>query len=199
MIRRHPLLMVAALLSLTATSLLAQHPQERNGLWLALGAGYGSAGVSCEKCDVPDRPTGITGFLKIGGTINHQVLLGGEIDVFSSSTDLTITPLPPRSVFTGNLSAAIYYYPIRKAGLFLKGGAGLGTFSESGNGSTLRGTGFGLLAGIGYDIRVGWTFSITPVIDAWYGHPGSLSQNGTPFYTEFNYNVISAGVGITFH
>jgi len=192
-------MVVAVLLPLTSTTLPAQRPQEREGFWLGLGVEYGSAGISCENCQFAGRASGIDGYLKMGGSITHQVLVGGELDVLSTGEDIKLPGLAANPATIGNLSAAIYYYPARKAGFFVKGGAGLGTFVQSDSGSSLHGTGFGLLAGMGYDIRVGWTFSITPVIDAYYGHPGTLTLNGRQWFTSFNYTVVSAGVGLTFH
>lgn len=57
----------------------AHGAHRREGFWIGFGAGYGSASVSasCDGCS-GDREGSFTGFLKLGGTLNPQVLLGVE-------------------------------------------------------------------------------------------------------------------------
>ena len=55
----------------------AGHPQARQGFWIGLGGGYGSAGVSCDGCD-GDREGAFAGSFKLGGTLSERVLLGVE-------------------------------------------------------------------------------------------------------------------------
>ena len=71
---------------------LAQQPgnsQERKGFWIGFGAGYGSAmaSASCEGCSGGGRDKGLTGFLKLGGTVNPRVLLGVESNAWTKSVD----------------------------------------------------------------------------------------------------------------
>ena len=58
----------------------AQRPQVRRGFWIGLGAGSGTAGVSCDTCSARGRETALGYYIKLGGTLSPRLLLGGEID-----------------------------------------------------------------------------------------------------------------------
>src|SRR5205807_2505553 len=118
----------------------AQHPQTREGFWIGFGFGYGSAKASCDGCGTSSGNGGVTGFLKLGGTLSKQVLLGGEVNAWTKSDSGVTTEL-------GNVSAAVYYYPAVKSGFFLKGGLGFSTFRAH-DGGSIDGTGVGFLAGL---------------------------------------------------
>ena len=77
--------MVSALLLLGASAASAQHPQIRKGFWIGFGLGYGSYGISCSGCSGLGREGSYTGYLKMGGTLNKHLLLGGERLVWSKS------------------------------------------------------------------------------------------------------------------
>ena len=98
----------------------------------------------------------------------------------------------------GALSGAVYFYPAPASGFFVKGGAGLGNY-RLGDGATAKGTGFGLLAGAGYDIRVGSNISITPVVNFWWTRVGDIKIGSTTIATGWKQNVIDVGLGVTFH
>ena len=169
----------------------AQHPQTREGFWIGFGFGYGSEKPSCDSCGTIDSKSGFTGFIKLGGTLSKQVLLGGEINAWTKSDSGVTDQL-------GNVSAAVYYYPAVKSGFFLKGGVGFSTFRESNN-ATADGTGVGFLAGLGYDVRVGRNVSLTPVANFYWGAVGDIKSNGTTLLTGWKQHVFDFGLGITFH
>lgn len=167
----------------------AGHPQEREGFWIGFGAGYGSAGIGCDvDCD-GNREGSVTGFFKLGGTVNPRVLLGVETNVWTKEE------AGERLTF-GNVSGTVTFYPATSSGFFLKGGAGLSqirtSFRGSGGGNK---TGFGFLAGVGYDVRVGRNLSMTPYANYYYGRP-DLSSEGESNYRQ---DVFDFAVGITFH
>jgi hypothetical protein len=167
---------------LLASSASAQQAQTRQGFWIGGGMGYGSLGMSCEGCGDIDREGGASGYFKLGGTIRPNILLGVEGNGWRKSEGtLTLT--------MGNFSGAAYWYPMTTTGLFLKGGVGYSTLRVNddvlGDASD---SGFGLLAGLGYDIRVGRSLSITPVAN-WFrgGFDGGSA------------NVMQFGLGVTSH
>jgi hypothetical protein len=69
-------------------------------------------------------------------------------------------------------------------GLFVKGGAGYSVLDNSFSSTS----GFGMLAGLGYDVRVARNLSITPVAN-WFR--GSFDGGAA--------NVLQLGVGVTSH
>jgi len=174
------LFLVLVLSSIPAHALVAQsRSQTREGFFIGFGLGWGSLG--CSDCS-GERESGFSGYLKLGGTVNDALLLGFESNGWvKEESGVTLSQ--------GNFSAAAYFYPSPESGLFLKGGLGLSTLrldvSGFGGDST---TGFGVVAGLGYDARVGTNFSLTPYANFVYG---SFDGGST--------NVIQAGIGLTWH
>jgi hypothetical protein len=173
--------------------------QEREGFWIGFGAGYGSASASasCEGCSGDgDREGSFTGFLKLGGTVNPQILVGAESNVWVKSQDnVTLT--------LGSLAGTVTYYPVLSSGFFLKAGVGLSYMSTdlgaSGATVSVSKTGWGLLAGVGYDLRVGRMISLTPSFNYYYGKPGDLSVDGDLVVPGWKQNVLDFALGVTFH
>ncbi len=190
--------MRAALRLLTAIGVLtiggtgaaaAQHPQTREGFWIGFGFGYGSSHLSCGSgCAFADsaKGGGATGFIKLGGTVSPQLLLGGEVNAW-------VKDVGGATESVGNVSFAAYYYPAAASGFFLKGGVGYASYRLS-DGGSVDGRGFGLLAGLGYDVRVGRNISITPVGNFYFGSDGDVDIIPSVKHTVFDF-----GVGITFH
>jgi hypothetical protein len=169
---------LALLLSIGATPAAAQHTQTRNGFWFGAGLGYGSLG--CDGC-AGDRTGGSSGYIKLGGTLNQHLLLGVETNGwYKSESGTTLTQ--------GNVSGAAYWYPSATSGLFLKGGVGYAVLNADtfyGSGST---NGWGAIAGLGYDLRVGSNTSITPTAN-WFR--GDFANGST--------DVFQFGLGLTLH
>jgi len=201
--RRH--LRLAVVLSVLALSCVAvpsvATAQERGGFWIGLGGGGGSAGIRCDDCE-PDREGGGTGYLKLGWTLNEHVLLGGEVNLWNKTFALEEDVTATANLY--NLSGTLTYYPKVTSGFFVKGGAGASVadidFDLAGTNVTVDvGTGPGLLAGAGYDLRVGQRISITPAVNVWYGQLGDVSLAGAPFLNNWKHHVIDFTLGITFH
>lgn len=178
----------AVLVLALATPAAAQHAQVRNGFWIGGGLGYGAANLGCDGCD-SDSESSLTGHIRLGGTLSEKVLLGAESNAWVkevAGVDNTV----------GNLSAAIYFYPAPAGGLFLKGGLGLAYYSASEGNLSVSKSGLGLMAGLGYDVRVGRNISITPVGTVRYGNLGEIEELGVD---GVDFTVIELGVGVTFH
>ncbi len=120
------------------------------------------------------------------------MLLGGEVNAWTKSQNNVTEDL-------GNVSFAAYFYPQPKSGFFVKGGVGFATTRLHGGGTPAEATGFGFLAGLGYDIRVGTNISITPVGNFYVGFDGDMKISGTTVNTGWKHNVFDFGLGVTFH
>jgi len=169
---------LAALLTvlLTSTS-FAQHAQTRQGFWIGGGMGYGTMGISCDGCPDFDREGSLSGYIKLGGTLRQNILLGVETNGWTKSEGgATLT--------MGNVSGAAYWYPMATNGLFVKGGVGYSILDDG----FANESGFGMLAGLGYDVRVGRNLSITPVANWFRGGYDGISAN-----------VLQLGLGVTSH
>jgi len=174
-------LALAVITACLAGSALAQQPRQpplRHGFWFSGGLGYGSLG--CQNCG--GRTGALSGNISLGGTLSQKVLLGVSTNGWTKSENGS-------SLTVGTLTAAIRFYPSPTGGFFMTGGLGLGTVSAgvSGFGSASE-TGVAALLGLGYDIRVSRTVSLSPY---WNGF--ALS------YSDGDANVGQIGLGITVH
>lgn len=167
----------AVLAVLLAGSASAQQAQTREGFWIGGGLGYGSMGLSCEGCGDTDRVGAPSGYLKLGTTLRQNVLLGVETNAWTKS-ELGVR------LTMANISGAVYWYPMATNGMFVKAGAGYSALDAGGGGTN----GFGILGGVGYDVRMTKSLSITPVAN-WFrgGFDGGSA------------NVLQIGLGVTSH
>jgi len=156
----------------------AQRPHTREGFFIGFGLGLGTLG--CDDCD--EREAGLSGYLKLGGTVNDRVLLGFESSGWTKEeSGVTLSQ--------GNASAVVWFYPTAASGFYLKGGLGLATLDltieDVGSGDE---TGAGVTLGLGFDARVGSNFSLTP-----YGNlvVGNFDGGST--------NVVQVGIGLSWH
>jgi hypothetical protein len=81
------------------------------------------------------------------------------------------------------------FYPSATGGLFLLGGLGVGSTQLEVDGVGTSGeTGFGAIFGLGYDIRVGTSVSLTPFLN------GFAVED-----SDVHVNVGQVGLGLTVH
>ena len=149
------------------------HPQVRSGFWFNIGLGYGTLG--CEDCI--SRDDGLSGGLSLGTAIGDRVLFGIGTTGFAKE-------VLGEMLSVGTLDARIRFYPVKTSGFFMNVGAGLGSLSYGGESEF----GFGMMLGVGWDIRVGRNVSLTPF---WNGFAMANS------YVDANVGQI--GIGVTIH
>ena len=137
---------------------------DRHGFWLNLGFARGEEEYKFAGdpgwTDGPAKPAVS---LRIGGTVNPNFRLGGEIVGWSNETRIdgeNATEYLAGAMLIGQ------FYPSRKAGLFVKGGAGFSRSGVSvyGPGDTAE-DGFAWSVGAGYEIRLSRTLFLTPTVD----------------------------------
>src|SRR5262245_45899129 len=183
---------VVGLALLLVTPAWAGHPQTREGFWLSLGGGYGSADAECDGCGSGERQSDFTGILKLGGTINSRFLVGVETNVWTREDGGVRLNL-------GTITGAVYFYPAETSGFFLKGGLGTAFATTDFEGERINGAGFGWLVGLGYDLRLGTSFSLTPSASYYLGSPGTLKLNSLPVFTGWKQNIFDFTLSFTFH
>jgi hypothetical protein len=175
----------AALVAIAGFGILGQpdaaagqgHAQEREGFWVSFGLGYGSLGIE----GLSDREDGLSGNLSLGGTISPRFLLGGGTTGWTKDVDgLRIT--------FGTLLLLGRFYPNEDGGFFLNFGLGAGQVSISEGSSSISESGGGAVLGVGYDVRVGPRWSLTP-----YANAIGFSIEGD------RADVFQFGLGLTFH
>lgn len=136
----------------------------RHGFWLSGGMGYGQESYRFGN-EAYSEGLGKPVFsLRLGGTPDEHLRLGGElsswVNPYTDEEGFDITET------LGAVSLVGQFYPIRTAGLFLKGGVGIGATSASvAGGNTTTETGFMVQYGAGYDIRLGRKLALTPTVE----------------------------------
>jgi hypothetical protein len=189
--------LTAAWMSLPSTA----GAQDRQGLWVGAGGGWGSANVTTDELGAFGRENGGAFSVRLGGTLNPRLLLGGEFDIWSRTVEIEEGANVTANIY--NLSGTATFYPRPSSGFFVKGGAGLSfvdvTIDADGESVTFDlGKGPGFVAGAGYDIRLSRRVSLTPAVDYWYGRPGDVKALGETL-GGWKQNVVAATLGITFH
>lgn len=166
----------------------------------SVGAGWGSADLSCDDCGSGGwrENSGVASF---GGgfTVNRNVLVGAEFNLWTKSY---VDPeFGSADVNFYNLLGTVTVYP-SAGGFFVKGGAGLAVFDmdikASGVSMTLdMGKGLGVLVGGGYDVPVG-RVAVSPAVSYWYGKTGDLKYGGETFASGVSHNVLAVTVSLKF-
>jgi len=160
---------------------------DRAGFW-----GGFSIGAGGEAFDLRDgagyseelyRPTVS---LRLGGTVNQSLRLGGEVLAWIDEHDRSVESLTS-VLFVGQL------YPLRTSGLYLKGGLGLGRNAvEFDEGGGVGDTGFAGLLGAGWEVRMGRRWFLTPSVDV-VEH--RYTGRGNERYRE---RLVNFGLGVVF-
>src|SRR5437899_12319686 len=101
----------------------------------------------CDYCVERYVVVGFTEFVKLGGALSLNLLIGGAINGWSrSNAGLTET--------IANVTASVYLYPATRSGFFVTGGVGVSSYHANTFPSS-DGTGVGLTAGAERDPRAG--------------------------------------------
>jgi hypothetical protein len=162
----------------------------REGFWIAFGLGWGSAGLSCSGCS-STRYGSSAATLRMGGTLNRHLLLGGEINAWSrNKSGVTET--------VGDMSAVAYFYPSAGGTFFLKGGVGVAVYSAN-TSPKLEATGLGVNVGLGIDLYLGRKFSLTPYASIGTGLTGNMKVGGTDTGVAAKPNLFQVGVAASWH
>ncbi len=151
----------------------------RHGFWFAGGAGYGSLGSS-DDWSIP-RESGGSASISMGGTLSQHVQLGGGVDVWAKSQNGV-------KMSVGTVTALARLYPWARGGLYVVAGLGGSTEIVSAPGLSGSTTGVGAALGLGYDIRVGRSVSLSP-----YYMGAGVSNNVE------NVNFAELGLGVKIH
>jgi len=189
-------LIFAAALAVWCGALEAQstaRPNTRQGFWIGLGAGGGSTAANCNSCTT-DRTSGVSGYVRLGGTVSRSVLLGGETNGwFHSENGLNES--------VGFASFILVWYPSRTGAFYLKFGVGGMGYTADDGVNTLTATAPSGSFGAGYEIRTGRNVSVVPFINALGTSSVSLRFNGValPSGESITVNLVQVGLGVTWH
>jgi len=187
---RLAVVLTSAILLGLPSGLAAQRREARTGVWFDVGLGAGWGHVGCYICR-SDRPSGLSGHLRLGGGVSKRVLIGGEAAMWRHRTSSVHQTLAA-------LSAAAYWYPTPRTPLYLKGGLGWVTHRAEDGTNVITSTGFGPQMGIGYELPVGRTLYFAPYFNAIFGVVGgSVKFNGGDVTSSPRVTLIQLGVALT--
>jgi len=212
---------IAAAVLLLASSLPAR-AQDRvplNG-WGVLGLGTGSANVACAGCRSGWNLGGPTLLSTVGQMVTPRLGVGVGLDEWwlGAAADTEV-------IKTGTV--LVHYYPTLRPGAFVEAGLGLARAEVRLDESTTfagrpgrplesiaEGRGLGLMAAVGYDLRLtrgkDADLIVTPRVSYAYSSIGDLdryvySLNGDrhatgrpPFATGWRHQVLAAGLAVGF-
>jgi hypothetical protein len=158
----------------------------RSGFWFGLGLGAGGEsndvfGGAAGYSDLFYQPT-IS--LSAGGTVGNHWRLGGEVLSWINEEGNVVESLTS-ALFVARL------YPLKAAGLYFKGGVGLGRNAvDFDYGFDVGDTGLAGLVGAGYELRLGRHIYLNPAIDL-VGHTYDSRAGGS--YRE---RLVNFGLGV---
>ena len=192
-----------ALLAVVAASPVLAQAQgatapTRQGFTFSLGLGGGSAAIQCDGCD-SDRENGLSGYLRMGGALRPNLIIGGETHGYTKTETEGADELKATISY---ISAYAQFYPQPTNGFFVKGGLGLGmiNFDLSGTiNAEMKSTAAALTMGAGYDWRLAPNFSLTPYANFLFMAKGDAKVDGTSSGEKLGSNVLQLGLGVTWH
>ena len=154
-------------------------PIKHNGLYLGFGIGFGGGQIKLDNFDASsNRENGLSINLRIGGSLNPQVLLGAEIDAWRKEENGV-------AIQFNNYAACISYYVSQ--GFFIKGGPALSIVAAEAYGSSDSESGSGFTIGTGYEIRTGSKFALVPSFQYIYQDMDGYSTNFYSLLLNFNW------------
>jgi hypothetical protein len=162
--------------------------QERQGWWWGLGGG-----VCVTEAPAPEwAGRGVKVDFTGGWTFFERVRLGGEAWACSRPDNLLFT----------SYSAIVMLYPLSSSALFVKGGAGRMSIGwETFDVSERYGSGLGLSMGVGYDLPVTRTVSVTPSINLWHSKLSDIEAPrgfGGAKYRAWTHRIVDFIVVVTY-
>jgi hypothetical protein len=184
----------AAALLLVAAPAFAQGAA-RDGFTASFGLGAGSAGFSYEG-STSERISGPSGYLRLGGAVSPSLVIAGETHGWTHIEGGVTSRV-------GYLMAVAQWYPKASGGFHLLGGLGAGMLSEEDTDPTLgyELTSVGVAAqfGLGYDVRMSRSFSLTPYANFLSMGGGEPKFNGAGLGGSLSANVVQFGLGFSWH
>jgi hypothetical protein len=150
-------------LAVVSPAMAGDHPANRNGFFIGVGAGWGNLGVDLGSLET-DRENSFSGNFRFGWAVADNVAIGLESSTWTKRYDIAGANLN-LNLLASVTTFAVTYFP-GNMGLYLRGGLGFGTAREEleGGGTTIEDTqnGLGLLTAVGYEWRLTEKFALGP-------------------------------------
>jgi hypothetical protein len=179
-------------------------PNTRQGIWIGVGVGGGSAQTNCSYpiCG-SDRLGGTSGYIGLGGTLSPHVRLGGETNVWVRSNGFGTDVIE-------FVSLVGQWYPSRTGASYLKVGLGAMRLNSSNGGvadiRSYKADAPSATLGIGYELNVHSRVSLVPWINVFATssvaldyHLGFINLDPPTSPPHISINFVQAGLGLTWH
>jgi hypothetical protein len=102
-------------------------------------------------------------------------------------------------VIDANVGASLHFYPSPTGNLFIRGSVGMSRLSLDDGVDEITSTGFGIGLGLGYDLYLGRTMSITPYFNYLLAMSGEAKLNGSATGEDLKPNMWQVGAALTWH
>jgi len=163
----------------------------RRGFWLEGALGWGEEQYKFANDPYNEGLGKPTFGIRLGGTVNPQLRMGVEWNIWSNGYQDVDADGNPFDV-NENLHAIMgigRFYPSRGLGLFFKGGAGVGiSYASVDYGNSTSETGFAYSLGTGWEVKLGRELFLTPAVD-WYQHSFQKRGDDTLYERLLNFSV----------
>jgi hypothetical protein len=179
-------------------------PNTRQGIWVDVGVGGGSAQTNCSYpiCG-SGRSGGASGYIGLGGTLSPHVRLGGETDVWVSPNGFGTKVIE-------FVSLVGQWYPSRTGAYYLKVGLGAMRLNSSNGGvadiTSYKADAPSAMLGIGYELNVNSQVSLVPWINVFATssvaleyHRGFIDLDPPTSPPNVSINFVQAGLGLIWH
>ena len=167
----------------------------RKGFGASFGIGGGNVGTVCDNCNA-ERVGGVVAYLRLGGHVRPNVFLAGESSAWVNGDENVDESL-------GFVTFVTHWYPNTNGALYLRAGLGVSYYENVVNtavGPDYYTSNSGTFTfGVGYDIRVGRNFSLTPFAHAFGTGEGEMLIDNAPSGARFSNNALKFGLGLTWH
>ena len=164
-----------------------ENPNRRSGPWAALGFGGGAESFnSYNGFGWSNSQWGGLAYLKAGLALGQNLSVGAEGTIW-------FTEYADQRRAIGSIMIIGQLYPVARGGFFLKGGGGwtrdeTRQYFPSNPSQKFARDGWGVVAGLGYDVRIAPNVSITPGVDL-------VGQR----YQAADERLVNLSLGFTFH
>lgn len=182
---------LAALLTVAlAPSAPAQQQVLHRGPFIGVGLGWGSARLSCNICTA-ERDGDISGMLRLGFALTQQFLIGLEAQAWYDKKDVTR--------LLGSGGVAVWMYPSRTNGFYLKAGVGLSKYKATEDDDEFKTSSISGQVGLGYEFGLTKGISVGPYANFIGTTSSDFEFNDTVVDGSANSSLLQIGVSLTVH
>lgn len=162
--------------------------------WIMGEFGEGELQLRSDQATGSRKATFALGFAG-GHTLGSRARVGMEVNGWLLQASNLNDPTQGESV--SNVSALVDVFPIPKSSFFLRGGTGA-AFYQNNHPDGYGGNGWAWAAGAGYEVRLGRSFGLAPMVMYSAGSVGDV-QNVLTVETGRRYSVVEFKIGIVGH